>query len=71
MKLDREGRPLLHCKVFIDLEEASLAKGAAAVHAIVTQLDLTSKFNPGKMAVGMLGVRTVTAAAAATARSIM
>jgi hypothetical protein len=51
MKLDRGGRPLLHCKVFIDLEEARLNVRAAAVHAIVTQLELHSKSNLGKMAV--------------------
>jgi hypothetical protein len=45
------GRPLLHCKVFIDLEEASLDMRAADVHAIVTQLELHSKSNLGKMAV--------------------
>jgi hypothetical protein len=50
-EVEKITEPLLHCKLFIDLEEASLNVRAAAVHAIVTQLELHSKSNLGKMAV--------------------
>jgi hypothetical protein len=50
-EVEKITEPLLHCKVFIDLEEARLNVRAAAVHAIVTQLELHSKSHLGKMAV--------------------
>jgi len=43
-------RPLLHCKVFIDFEEASLRVRATALHAIATQLELHSRTSATKMA---------------------
>ena len=50
-EVEKITEPLLHCKVFIDLEEASLNIRAAAVHAIVAQFELPSKSNIGKMAI--------------------
>jgi hypothetical protein len=44
-------RPLLHCKVFIDFEEASLQVRATALHAIANQLELHSRTSATKMAV--------------------
>ena len=50
-EVEKITEPLLDCKVFIDLEEASLKLRREAVHAIVTQLELHSKCNLGKMVV--------------------
>jgi hypothetical protein len=50
-EVEKITEPLLHCKLFIDLEEASLNVRAAAVHAIVAQLELHSKSNLGKMVI--------------------
>jgi hypothetical protein len=50
-EVEKITEPLLHCKLFIDLEEASLNVRAAAVHAIVAQLELHSKSNLRKMVI--------------------
>ena len=50
-EVEKITEPLLHCKVFIDLEAASLNVRPAAVHAIVTQLKLHSISNVGKIVV--------------------
>ena len=50
-EVEKITEPLLDCKVFIDLEEASLNVRRAAVHAIITQLELHSKSNLGKIVV--------------------
>ena len=50
-EVEKITEPLLHCKLFIDLEGASLIVRAAAVDAIVTQLELHSKYNLVKIAV--------------------
>ena len=51
MKLKRPSGHLSCCKVFIDLEEASLNIRPAAIHAIANRLELPIKNNPIKMAV--------------------
>ena len=50
-EIEKTIRPLVSCKVFIDLEEAGLNIRPAAIHAIVNQLELHIKDNPNKMAV--------------------
>ena len=50
-EIEKTIRPLVNCKVFLDLEEASLDIRPAAIHAIANQLELHTKDNPIKMAV--------------------
>jgi hypothetical protein len=50
-EIEKTSRPLVNCKVFIDLEEASLNVRPAAIHAIANRLELHLKSNPVKMAV--------------------
>jgi hypothetical protein len=50
-EVEKITEPLLHCRVFIDLEEASLNVRRADVHVLVTQLELHSKSNLSKMVV--------------------
>jgi hypothetical protein len=50
-EVEKITEPLLHCKVFIDLEDARLHVRSAAVHAIVTQLKLHPNSSLGKMVV--------------------
>ena len=50
-EVEKITEPLLHCKVFMDLEEASLNIRPAAIHAIANQLELPKKDKPNKMTV--------------------
>ena len=50
-EVETRSRPILHCKVFIDFEKASLYVRPAAIHAIANQLELHLKSNPIKLAV--------------------
>jgi hypothetical protein len=50
-EIEKTSRPLVNCKVFIDLEEASLNVRPAAIHAIANRLELHLTSNPVKMAV--------------------
>ena len=50
-EIEKISRPLLDCKVFIDLEEASLNVRPAAIHAIANRLKLHLKSNSIKLAV--------------------
>ena len=50
-EIEKTIRPLVSCKVFIDLEEAALNIRPAAIHSIANQVELPIKNNPIKMAV--------------------
>ena len=50
-EIEKTIRPLVSCKVFIDLEEAVLNVRPAAIHGIANQLELPRKNKPIKMAV--------------------
>ena len=50
-EIEKISRPLVDCKVFMDLEEASLNVRPTAIRAIANRLELHLKFNPIKLAV--------------------
>jgi hypothetical protein len=50
-EIEKTSRPLVSCKVFIDLEQASLNIRPAAIHAIANRLELHLKSKSIKMAV--------------------
>lgn len=50
-EIEKTSRALLHCKVFIDLEEASLNVRPPAIHSMASQFELHLTSKPIKMAV--------------------